>query len=258
MNRGALVSYKEWIKDNNRIMAPVLAILFSSLVVLAGIYIYGELMFLVPVVTFFTFHYTGLYKLRLRLLASVIVFIVIAFLATGLLSSAVYSAHPTYQTQFSDGSNVTASVTPYSGNSPYYVYHAYITPNGSFDFGTLSLNIQKTGGGLTIVDYSHMQVVGFANGTKEITYNETSLGSGIFSYNFTAQKNGTGTIYTPEISGPLNTSFFTVYLYILPTYAIYYVIIFELIFIVGAFIARSFSNSRRYGGSPPPPKRGNI
>ena len=249
----------EWVKSNNRVTAPVLAVLFSVIVALSAIYFYGELMFLVPVVTFVTFHYTGLYRLRLRLLGGTIVFIIVAFLATGLLTNAVYHAHPTYQTYFTNGTsamgNVTATVTPYSGQSPSYVYHIYITPNGSLDFNTVELNIHQLGGVTINVQYAQMQNTTFPlNNTVELTYTLTNPGAGIYSYNLTAQKNGT--IYTPEISGPLNTPFFSVYVYILPTYAIYYLIIFELIFVVGVFIARSFSSSRRYSQQPPHPPKG--
>lgn len=240
-----MVGYKDWIIKNNRVSAPVLAILFSTLDVLAAVYFFGELMFLVPVITFFTFHYTKLYRFKLRLLAGAIVFIVIAFVATGVLTSAVYNAHPTYTTQFTDGSTVNATVSPYSGTSQSYTYTIYVTPNGTFDFNSLTLNIHGNGGFTKIVSYSEMTNQTFAgNDTHKLTYLDTSLASGVFSYNLTAQKNGT--IYTPEISGPLNTSEFVVYTYLLPTYAIYYLIVFELVYVAGLFIARSIAGSRKY------------
>lgn len=252
-----MADIKSWIIQHNRLTAPLLAILFSFIVVLAGVYLYGELLFLVPVVTFFTFHYTKLYKFRLRLLAGVIVFLVIAFMATGLLTNAVYQAQPTYHTQFytttgnSTGTNVSASVTPYSGSSSYYDFTLYITPNGTFDFNNLTLNLHHTGSTAYTIHYNQMQVTNFSgNSTEMLTYRLSSLPAGIYSYNLTTSMNGT--IYTPEISGPINASVFTVYEYLLPTYAIYYVLIFFIIFVVGIFIGRSFSHSRSYKPPPPP------
>lgn len=259
-----MADYKSWIIQNNRLTAPLLAILFSALVVLLAINLFGELMFLVPVVTFFTFHYTKFYRFKLRLLASVIVFLVVAFLATGLLTSALYNAHPTYKTEFylgtnETGTNVTASVSPYSGSSQYYSFQIYVTPNGTFDFNTLYLNVHSSEGSSVSVPFSQLHKTNFSNNnTMELTYQLSNIKSGIYTYNLTAQHNGS-TIYTPEISGPINTSQFIVYTYLLPTYAIYYVIIFELIFVAGLFIGRSFSNVRRSTPPPPPekPEKGN-
>lgn len=250
-----MANYKDWIIENRGFTGPLFAILSSMVVVLASIYVFGELMFLVPVVTFFSFHYTKLHRFKLRFLAGTIVFIIVAFLAVGLLSHAIYTSQPVYKTQFSDGTNVTASVSPYSGSSQQYTYTMYITPNGTFDYNTLNLNIHGAGGYSKTVLYSEMTNHTFAgNNTEELTYTFNAPNSNIYSYNLSVQKNGT--IFTPEISGPLHASEFTVYTYILPTYAVYYLLIYELVFIVGLFIARSISNSRRYNTPPPPPPGG--
>lgn len=248
---------KQWIYDHNKIMAPVLAVIFSTLVSFVAIYTVSQLIYvLVPAVTFFTFHYTKLYRLRLRLLASFIVFIVVVFVLVALLTNIVYESQPTYKTQFLNangngtGSTVLASVTPYSGSSPTYTFQFYIVPNGSLDYNSLSLNILSLGGKATVVPYTHLDITNFSgNNTEKLVYT-TSLGTGIYSYNLTAQNNGT--IHTPSISGPINTSFFVVYTYLVPTYAVLYTVIFELVFFAGVFIARSMSNSRRYNPRQPP------
>ncbi len=247
-------NYKDWIIKNNRLTAPLISLILSSLVTLAAVYFFGELMFLVPVVTFFSFHYTKLYRFRLRVMGGTIVFILVAFLATGLLTQAIYNSEPTYHTAFSDGTNVYSQVTPYSGSSSQYTYTLHIIPNGTFDYNSLDLNIHGSNGFNVTVPYKSMTNQTFAgNNTEILTYVFSGIStSGIYSYNLTAQKNGT--IYTTEISGPLNTSEFVIFTYLLPTYAIYYLIIFELIYVAGLFIGRSIGNSRSYRQSRKSPE----
>ncbi len=248
---------KQWIYDHNKVMAPVLAVIFSVLASLLAIYTVSVLIFiLVPAVTFFTFHYTKLYKMKLRLLGSLIVFIVVMLITVGMLTSIVYYSQPTYKTQFLNsngnetGSTILASVTPYSGTSQSFTFNFYIVPNGTFDYNSLNLNIKEVNGQLTTVHYSQMHAQTFTgNLTERLTYT-TSLPAGLYSYNLTTNTNGT--LSTPSISGPLNSSFLVVYEYLLPTYAVFYTIIFELVFLIGIFVGRSVSNSRRYSQQRPP------
>ena len=250
---------KQWIYDHNRLMAPVFAIIFSVLVTLLAVYTISEIIFLVPVVTFFSFHYTKLYRLKLRILASFIVFIVVAFVAVALLTNVVYSSQPTYKTQFLNehgnltGSDVLASVTPYSGSSQSYTFQFYIMPNGTLNYNSINLNIAEVSGKTVVVHFSEMVNQTYSgNNTLKLTYT-TGLGTGIYSYNLTAQSSEP--LHTPNISGPINSPFYVLYGYLLPTYAVYYLIIFELVFVAGVFIARSISNSRRYS-QPQPPQNG--
>lgn len=252
---------KQWIFDHNKLVAPILAIIFSTLLILVAVFTISDLVFLVPVVTFFTFHYTRLYRLKLRLLAGAIAFIVVALIFVGILTGIVYNSQPTYSTQFlnengnATGSTVLASVTPYSGNSQDYTYHVYIVPNGTIDYNTLSLNILKANGGTTVVHYSQMTNKTFSgNNTQELTYVSSTLASGIYAYNLTVQSSN-GTLHTPSISGPFNTSIFVVYINLVPFYGLFYLAVFELVFLAGIFIARSMSNSRRYR-PPQPPQEG--
>jgi hypothetical protein len=240
-------------------MAPLLAIVFSSLASLLAIYTVIDLIFvLVPAVTFFTFHFTKFYKLKLRLLASLIVFIVVVFITAGLATNIVYQAHPTYETQLLNvngnltGNIVLASVTPYTGSSSSYTFQFYITPNGTLNYNSINLNIQLLGGGTKVVQYKQMTNSTFSgNNTVELTYS-TPLSTGIYTYNLTAQSNIS--LHTPDINGPFSVSPFTFYVDILPTYALYYTIIYELVFLVGVFIARSMTSSRRYR-QPQQPKQ---
>ena len=251
---------KQWIYDNNKVIAPVLAIILSTLATLLAIYTVAEFIFvLVPAVTFFTFHYTKLYKMKLRLLGGLIVFIVVVFITAGLATNIIYHAEPTYQTQFYNsngnqtGTVVLASVSPFAGTSSSYNFQIYIKPNGTFDYKSVSLNIQELGGKTTVVHYSQMANTTYpGNNTIRLTYT-TSLANGIYQYNLTAQSNGS--LHTPSINGPFNTSPFSYYTYVLPVYAIYYTILYEMVFLAGVFIARSLSRSRRYN-PPQPPQAG--
>lgn len=242
---------KQWIYDNNKVAAPVLAVIFSTIATLIAIYTISELIFvLVPAVTFFTFHYTKLYKLKLRLLGGLIVFIVVVFITAGLATNIIYHAQPTYETQFLNsngnqtGTIVLASVTPFAGTASSYEFQIYIEPNGSLNHNSISLNIQELGGKTTVVHYSEMANTTYAgNNTIKLTYT-TSLAGGIYQYNLTAQNNGS--LHTPSINGPFNTSPLSYYTYVLPVYALYYTILYELVFLAGVFIARSLSSSRRF------------
>lgn len=244
--------------QNNRISAPLLALALSILVTFASIYIIGELMFLVPVVTFFAFHYTKLYKIKIRLLGGTIVFLIVAILSTGILTHTLYNSQPTYHAVFNDGTTANTSVSPYSGSSSQYTYTMLIVPNGTFDYNSLELNINDPSGNVAAIKYSNMTHQNFTgNNTELLTYTFSGItSSGIYTYNLTAQKNGT--ISTVAISGPLNTSELNVFSQLVTTYLIYDMFLYEIIFIVGIFIGRSIGNSRRYreqsrspGNKPP-------
>ncbi len=249
-------TYKNWLIQNNRITAPLLALFLSVLVTLGSIYIIGELMFLVPVVTFFAFHYTQLYRIRLRLLGGSIVFLIVAIISTGLLTHAIYNSQPTYHAVFSDGTTANTSVSPYSGSSSQYTYSILIVPNGTFDYNSLELNINGPSGNVATIHYSSMTSHTFAgNNSQLLTYTFSGISSdGIYTYNLTAQKNGT--ISTVPISGPLNTSELGVFSQLVVTYVIYDMFLYEIIFIAGIFIGRSIGNSRRYREQRLPPENG--
>lgn len=251
-------TYKNWLIQNNRVTAPLLALLLSVLVTFGAIYILGELMFLVPVVTFFAFHYTGLYKFVPRLLGGTIVFLIVALVSTGLLTHALYTSEPTYHAVFNDGTTANTSVSPYSGSSSQYTYSMFIVPNGTFNYSSLELNIIGQNGFSASIPYSSMNHQNFTGNNSELlTYTFTGISStGIYTYNLTAQKNGT--ISTVAISGPLNTSELNVFSQLAVTYTIYYMLVYEIIYFAGLFIARSIGNSRRYRQQRRPPENGPL
>ena len=59
---------RNWLEKNNRFTGLGIAVLASAIIVVLSVYVYGEIIFLVPVVTFFSFHFTKLYKLQPRFL----------------------------------------------------------------------------------------------------------------------------------------------------------------------------------------------
>ena len=251
-------TYKNWMIQNNRIAAPLLALVLSLLVTLGSIYIIGELMFLVPVVTFFAFHYTRLYRIKLRLLGGTIVFLVVAIVSTGLLTHVIYNSQPTYHAVFTDGSTANTSVSPYSGSSSQYTYSILIVPNGTFDYNSLVLNIRDSGGAaVASIHYKDMQNQTFAgNNTELLTYTYSGITNpGIYTYNLTVLKNGNLSSTVP-ISGPLNTSELNVFSQLVVTYVVYDMFLYEIIFIAGIFIGRSIGNSRRYRQQSRPPENG--
>lgn len=249
---------KQWVIRNNKSTAPLISFLLSALLVYIDVYYMGLAIYLVPLAIFLTFHYTKLYRLKMRAFGGSIVIVIIAVLFTAVSVHAIYNSNFSYPSEFSDGSGISSKVTPFSGSAPEYTYSFLITPNGSFNYSTLQLNIYGQYGYSKTIPYSSMSVQNFSgNNTELITYVFTGItASGAYSYNLTAQKNGT-TITTPQFPGPLNTSeLYIIYLELLSN-ATYWIIVLELIFIAGLFIARSLGNARNIRQSNlKPPEEG--
>ncbi len=235
---------KKWLEKNNRITGLALAILASALVVILSIYVYGEIVFLVPVVTFFSFHYVKLYKLKPRFLGSVVVFIIAAMVSSGFAAHIDYSSHPTYESAFPDGSIVLGNVTPYASTSGTFTYNITIIENTSAaaNLSVISLHISSSGYSNTV----NLHGTPINSTYITYTYSTSSLPVGLYSYNLSyTEPNGT-VVYSGPLGGPVHDTVFVLFESFLPTYILTYLIYFELIFAVGVFIGRSIGNSMRY------------
>lgn len=233
-----------WLEKNNRITGLGLAILTSALVVILSIYVYGEIVFLVPVVTFFSFHYVKLYKLKPRFLGSVVVFIVAAMVSSGFAAHIDYSSHPTYEATFPDGSTVLGNVTPYASTSASFTYNITVIENTSAKANLSVIYLHIISSGYTSsVKLNGTQI---NSTTMAYTYSTSNLPIGLYSYNISyTEANGT-VVYSGPLGGPVHDTVFVLFESFLPTYILTYLIYFELIFAVGVFIGRSLGNSMRY------------
>ncbi len=235
---------KNWLEKNNRIMGLVIAILASSLVVILSIYVYGEIVFLVPVVTFFSFHYVKLYRLKPRFLGSVVVFIVAAMVSSGFAAHIDYSSHPTYESSFPDGSIILGNVTPYASTSGTFTYNITVMENTSAhaNLSVITLHISSSSYDRSV----NLQGTPINSTSIRYTYSTSTLPVGLYSYNLSyTEANGT-IVFSGPLGGPVHDTVFVLFESFLPTYILTYLIYFELIFAVGVFIGRSIGNSMRY------------
>lgn len=250
---------KDWIIKNNKTTAPVISLLVSILLIYIDVYLVGIAIFLVPVAIFFTFHYTKLYKLKLRFYGGSIVVIIVALLFTAVSLNAIYNSDYTYQNQFTDGSLVDAKVTPFSGSSSQYTYSIFIVPNGTLNYSTLQLNIYGEHGYSKVVNYSSMSVVqSFSgNNTERLSYVLTGIASdSVYSYNLSFIKNGTVVTTKYQFAGPLNTSVLNIFIQEWLN-IVYWFFVLEIIYVAGLFIGRSMGKSREYRQSRlRPPEEG--
>lgn len=239
-----LSNISKWLEKNNRYTGLGLALITSAIVVVLSIYVYGEIVFLVPIVTFFSFHYTKLYKLKPRFLGSVVVFMVAAIIASALVAHIDYGARPTYEALFPDGSVVLGNVTPYASTSDNFVYNITIIENGSANLNLTNIRLNIVSSGYSrSVSLTGLQV---NSTTIKYSYSTSTLPSGIYRYNISyTEPNGT-VVYSGPLGGPVHDPEFILFEGYVPTYLLTYLIYFELIFAVGVFIGRSIGNSMRY------------
>ncbi|MEM0157963.1 MAG: hypothetical protein QW812_00430 [Thermoplasmataceae archaeon] len=242
---------KEFLIKNNLVAAPVISIAIGVVILYASLYVYSLLIYLVPVETFFVYHYLRQYKLLKRVLGGAIVFIAFGIIASAAFASILYSASPTYALETSTGLDITASVTPYSNSAPGQVFHysLYVHPANSTvaipDYNTSELNIKGPGSFLYTVKAPELSILTFSNGSAKITADISNLTQGIYSYNYSVQQNGS-VAYSTQIGGPIYTTEIALFGALIPSYTPYYAVLFEIIFVVGVLIGRSIGNSMRY------------
>ena len=249
-----------WIVKNNRISAPIIATLASVGVWYASLYTISDLIFLIPVVIFFVFHFTGLWRIKLRLLGGAIVLVAFMLIIGGIVTGVTVSAHPVLTYDMVHGTsksntNATVSVTPFSSQKGPYQYDIIINSSdiASLNFTTLSVNITASGNSTAykIVTYSEMSPMkNISNSAKEFSFNVSSLPAGIYWYNVSI-RNSTEIIYTTPIDGPLAASPYSLFVYFVLDYIIPMIVLY-VIFAVGVFLARSISKSRTPPQQTPP------
>ncbi|WP_393971397.1 hypothetical protein OXIME_001673 [Oxyplasma meridianum] len=250
---------KNFIIKYNRITAPLLAVAFSTLALFAAIYVYEAFLFLIPVIVFFSFHFTKLYRLRTRILGGLVIFIIVAMISAGISTSVIYTTDPVVTDHYTNLS-VQTQVTPYAGNYSSYNFTMKVMDRVQLNPDHVTLDINTTGfqKNVSAAEMSHYTN---ASGDQVFYYVYTNPPAGIYSYNFTFQNQTGATLYTGfgTGSGPDTLSSVSTFKELFIVTVINDVIIFEIILVAGIFIARSFSRSARNRIRPPQrPKQPDI
>lgn len=244
-------------------MAPVISILIAVLVIYLSFYISEIIVFVVPIETFFVFHYLKVYKWTTRLAAGVVIFIVAALAFSAFYSYDVYQSSPTYsETVTPYNLTYVSNVTPFSHTGPGQTFHFVISvtdQNGSYapNYSTSVVNVLGASNFDQVLNSSQLSITTTANHSALVQFNLSNLKAGVYDYNYSVVMNGQRVYMFSGnyFSGPINTGVPELFVKVIPTYVISYLVYFELIFAVGVFIGRSIGNSRRnipQGRNPPP------
>ncbi len=237
----------EFIVKNNRVSAPVISVLASVVLIYASLFISEIFLFMVPVAVFLVMHYTKMYRIKSRIFGSLMIFIIVAILAAAIFSDNVYSYKQLPISSTSSFGTISTYVTPFSGVNENYNFTMVVNATSPVNIGQFTPTINITNGASNVVihpsEISHLN-----KSSKEYIfyYVSNNLSAGIYTYNFSLNN----TLYISDGQGPINTYETTYFEANVPGYVISDLIIFELVFLIGVFLARSISNSRRHD----PPK----
>lgn len=240
-------------------MAPVLAVIISVPLIYGSIYTSVLLMYVgVPLEFFLILHYTKLYKLKSRIYGSLMVFVVIAIVANGIYTNELYSYSHYSVSYTTPAGTIVSEVTPIAGINSDHNFSLIYTPSSgvvqTLDTKLFDPTINITGSSSNLL--IHSQSISGAtiadaqspNGYSYVYYYvNTNLSEGIYSFNFSLNN----TLHVSN-QGPFNVAEGTYYGGTLLVFTVTYLIISEIVFLVGIFLGRSISNSRRYD-----PKRQN-
>ena len=113
-----------------RISVLIISVLIGVLLVYLSIYV-QILIYLVPVEVFFVMHYLKFYRFKPRILGATVIFFIVLIAAAGIYTPAFYSSYKDVTQPLANGSNITASVTPFDQVSTSYNFSFTIAGNQS-------------------------------------------------------------------------------------------------------------------------------
>lgn len=234
----------------NRVLAPVVSVILGVLTLYVALFI-PDLEFLVPVEVFFVFHFFRIYRIKTRIIASLLVFLVIAIIAAAMYTQITYtysgSAPPDH---LGDGTVVSTAIIPYHGPVAAYNFTFFVTGNTTLTDYWLNVTSDTGSGGVIHIPESGINIIHNANGTLNLYVVLTNITSpGLYSY---ALYLSNSTYDVPNL-GPIIASWSNLYSYELISYIPGFMVIFELIFLVGVFIGRSFARRAPPVNRGPPP-----
>jgi hypothetical protein len=211
------------------------------------------LIYLVPVGVFIVMHYLKMWRLVPRILGATVIFFVAVVLASVIFGYALFDSSGVTGQPLANGSSVIASVEPFNHESSTYNFTFSISGNQTLY--TYYMNIRGISNGYYAnISQAQLSTAHNATGSLVISYVANNITpTGVYEYYFYFD-NGTSVISNV---GPVFSVGAIIELYLLDLTP-GFMITFELIFIVGAFIARSISNSasmrKRYLNPPTPPQ----
>ncbi len=226
-------------QQHSTISALVFSILLALLFIYLSLFI-SFIIYFIPVEVFFVMHYLKVWRFKQRILGATIVFFVAVIFAAGLYAQTLYTSNGVEAQKLSNGSYVIASVDPFNHTSSSYNFSFSISGNESIHNYYLLIRGLNTNY-LANISESQIGTANNSTGALILYYHDITLvPSGIYEY-YLYFDNGTSVVSSV---GPIfsTTPLFELYIYDL---APPFMLTFELIFIVGLFIARSISNSAR-------------
>ena len=233
------------LQRQSRISVILVSIILGALLVYLSLF-ESILIYLVPVEVFFVMHYLKFYRFKPRILGGTVIFFIIVIIAAGIYAQALYTSTGVESQSLANGSNITASVTPFNHQSTSYNFTFAIAGNQSI--GSYYMQVKGIDNHY-FVNVSEQHILRGYNSSHDLilSYIDNNITpSGIYEY-YLYFANGT----TPVSSiGPLFSSVPVFELYLLDLTPSF-MLIFELIFVVGLLIARSISNSAKMRNMPP-------
>ncbi len=221
-------------------------ILFAVLIAAAVGYIVSYvpsifmIVFLVPVFILILMHYMGIYGLKKRLLSGLFIILLAAIVITAAEAQVYYSTDHPVTEKLSDSVTATTLVTPFSGHYSAYNYTLTVTGYQSIPKFNATLVIKGVSYNETVTygELSH-----YTSGDSITVYYVAKPGTlpyGVYNYTYSFGN------YSIVVPGPINANLGTWLDEALPFSAILYFVYYEVIFLAGAFVLRSFENSRSY------------
>lgn len=243
------------LKKYKYVSVPAISLLASSLffylmIITSGYTSEAELVLLLPpLITFVTMHYLDLYATKTRLIVGVLVLIILAPVACMAYSNVIYNDLGSNSGTLNGGYNVTSSVNPVNGVSDSYNFSLLVSTNtsGISSFGlqvrpiyssaftyNLSYNL-TTGKGSPLLHYAHV-------GSKLVVYfPNATLSPNAYNYSFYINNPNNMISNLGAVAYPS-----ALYTAVISEFVISYIILFNLFFIAGVFVARSISHSRSF------------
>ena len=148
-----LSELSEFIVKNNRVTAPIISIIASVILIYASLFISEILLFMIPVAVFIAMHYTKMYRIKTRILGSLMIFIIVAILAAAIFSDNVYSYQQLPISSTSSFGTITTYVAPFSGVNRDYNFTMVVNASSPVNIGEFD-------------DLSHAQVFERSSGYR--------------------------------------------------------------------------------------------
>ena len=197
---------------------------------------------LIPVAVFFIMHYLGLYGIKKRLIQGLIISLLVALVGSAVNASFLPLQDNQVTTQMPHyGINVTATETPYATVASSYNISLVLTNVSNFSSANYWLVISGYATGYTDnISKSHLKALNEGGKKALIYYNTGSLKPDLYFYTFYFQEANNSVTGVGPILSYSASLVLMLQIHYLP-----YLVLFELMFVTGVFIARTIENSKK-------------